>query len=192
MNRWKRCSSLLAALLITVTLVGWWLWSTRRDPQLLAIAQLQSQMKADLPPEQRRELWTQMQTKLEQLPSEKREQARTALREEFRATGRKRMDEFFALPKDKQIEHLDRDIASMQRRRQAAASRPQTKNTKSQTGNRNRWQNASSEQRSQWRKERLNNTDPKERAQWHAYRDMIRERMQQQGIAFGGPRRGGN
>ena len=97
-----------------------------------------------------------------------------------------RMDEFFALSPADQQKRLDEMIDRMlDRRKQREQNPPSGQNGQADRrgSGRQGWQNMTDAQRDTARKQRLDRTTPKMRAQFTEFRRMMNERMEQRGLS---------
>lgn len=163
-----------------------------------------SKRLAVTPPEERRKMMSDqdLRKEYETLSDADREKLRSAMWESRRQEMKKEMDTFFAAPPEKQNEILDKQIDRMTEMRkqweerraaneakQDSAKKDGGKKAGEQKGGnrRDRFKNASHEQKNEWARERLNRTDPAERARMMAYFQRLRKRMEERGISFGRP-----
>ena len=185
------------AVLFPIALLAIWVsGGFSKDPRRAELEQLQARLSDDgkkLPRDEQRKLWQEMRQKMDQLPEEDRQEIRREMWQERRVRMEQELDAFFALPPDKQKVELDKRIDQMEKWRKDRAARPQgdrgQRSANGRGGNGgNRGRNASEQERNKWRKRMLDNTDPKQRAQWRAYRDMMNDRRKERGLP---ERRGG-
>ena len=102
------------------------------------------------------------------------------------------MDEFFALARPEQQKRLDDIIDRMVQRSKERSQNP-GRADRNVRGGQDRGRNSTEAQRDAWRKQRLDRSSPKERAQWGAFRQRLQERLEQRGInANSLPGRGGH
>ena len=111
-------------------------------------------------------------------------------RNQWQQFAQQRMDEFFQLPPDQQRQRLDEIIDRMEQRQREAAQNPNA-NRGGDRGDRGR--NLTDAQRDQRRKERLDRTNPKMRAQFTEFGRRMNERRAERGLPpmQGRPGRGG-
>jgi hypothetical protein len=205
MNKKKTWTILLLLLLVTAAV--WALWSPSVDPQIAVIHDLPAQMDAT-PREQRGDLYKQMRETMDNMTPEGRQVLREERWKERQMQMKKRMGEFFALPYAQQIAELDKQIDQQEKwRKDRAARRAQNPNQQARgqgggpggfggggpggggpggggpggPGGGGPGGNRSSDplQRQQ---DRLDRTDPIERAEMTAYRQMMQQRRQQRGL----------
>ena len=196
---WISCS---IGLLLLLLLGAWAAGMFSTDPQVTEIQALRDKLRSPetekLPPEERRKLWEDMRQKMQTLPEEQRREMFRSGRQMFQERMAKRVDEFFALPKEKRMAALDKQIDEMeawrrQRERQNAGRGNRgggqaTQANGSRQGNasrgrRSRGQGPQAEQaRNQRRKSRLDETDPKMRAQMREYRRLMEQRRRERGL----------
>lgn len=159
------------------------------DPVVAEMQQLREQMR-DLPEAERRAQWESYRQRYEGLT----EAQRNALRDrgQWQQVAQQRMDEFFQLPPDRQRQQLDEMIDRMEQRRKERAQNPNA----NRAGRGDRGRNMSEAQRDQRRKERLDRTSPKMRAQFTEFGRRMNERRAERGLppveggGRGGPWRG--
>jgi len=198
---WISCSIGLVLLLL---LGAWASGMFSPDPQVTEIQSLREKLRAPetekLPPEERRKLWEAMREKMQALPEDQRREMFQAGRQVFQERMGKRVTEFFALPKEKRMAALDKQIDEMEawrrQREQQNAGRGGNRGNGNATqangssprgnasrGRRPRGQGPQAElARNQRRKSRLDNTDPKMRAQMREYRRLMEERRRARGL----------
>jgi hypothetical protein len=181
-------NALIGVVVIAVLALVAWSLGWFGDPVVAKMQQMRDQMFAnrDLPDADRRAQWDQFRQRMDGLSDAQRQAVWDSGRDRFQRFGRERMDEFFQLPPDKQRERLDEIIDRMQARQQnpnAGRGGP---------GGRGRGRNMTEGQRDQRRKEMISRTDPKMRAQFDQFRQMLGDRMKQRGMSppQGGPWRG--
>jgi hypothetical protein len=162
------------------------------DPVVAEMQQLRDQMR-DLPEAQRRAQWDAYRQRMETLTEEQRNALRGD-RGQWQQFAQQRMDEFFQLPPDAQRQRLDEMIDRMEQRRKERAQNPNA-NRGNRGGDRNR--NLTDAQRDQRRKERLDRTSPKMRAQFTEFGRRMNDRRAERGLppvegrgGRGGPWRG--
>lgn len=138
-----------------------------------------------LPQAQRDQLRGQFRQQMESLSEDQRQAFFEANRGEWMARSQQRMNEFFAMSKAEQQKRLDEILNRM--------TQPRNGNQNAR-GNRNGGgpggRNMSEAQREERSKRRIENTDPKMRAQFSEFRRMLGDRAQQRGIKLD-PGRGG-
>jgi hypothetical protein len=165
----------------------------RTDPVVAEMQQLRDQMfqNRDLPEADRRAQWQDFRQRMDGLTDAQRAALRDGGREQWQQFGQQRMNEFFALPRAEQNKRLDDMIDRMMAREK---ERQQNPNANQRGGGRggNRG-NLTDAQRDQRRKERLDRTDPKMRAQFTEFGRRMNERRAERGLPpmQGGPGRGG-
>jgi hypothetical protein len=176
------------AVLLLAVGTAWALGYFSGDPVVAEMQQLRDQMfeDRDLPQADRRAQWDNFRQRMEGLTDAQRNALWESGRERFQQFGQQRMDEFFQLPPDQQKQRLDEIIDRMQQRQQnpSAGRGP---------GGWGGGGNMTEAQRDQRRKEMISNTDPKMRARFDQFRQMLGDRMQERGLPpmEGGPGRGG-
>lgn len=173
----------IAVLAIVAWSLGWF-----GDPVVAEMQQMRDEMfaKRDLPEAERRAQWDQFRQRMDGLSDAQRRAVWDSGRDRFERFGRQRMDEFFQLPRAEQQKRLDEIIDRMQARQQ---------NPDGGRGGRGGWgggRNMTEGQRDQRRKEMISRTDPKMRAQFDQFRQMLGDRMKQRGMSApqGDPWRG--
>ena len=187
---WISCSVGMVLLLL---LGAWAAGMFAPDPQVTEIQSLRDKLSSPetekLPPEERRKLWEAMRTKIRALPEDQRREMSQQGRRMFQERMAKRVTEFFALPKEKRIAALDKQIDEMEAwRRQRQQQNAGQANGSSRQGNasrgrRPRGQGPQAElARNQRRKSRLDNTDPRMRAQMREYRRLMEDRRRERGL----------
>jgi hypothetical protein len=191
MNRRKTTIVATIALLLAVS-AAWALGMFHRtDPQVAELQQMRDEMFAerDVPREERRQQFNEFRQRMDNLSEEQRQQLWQSGREEWTRRIEERMDEFFALAPEEQQQRLDEIIDRMVERRQQREQNPGGDGRRG--GGRGDWQNMSDAQRDARRKQRLDQTSPKMRAQFTEFRRMMEDRMEERGLSssdFGGPR----
>jgi hypothetical protein len=182
----KRGAVVSSVILLLVILAARWAYF-RTDPVVAEMQQLRDEMMAnrDLPEADRRAQWDSFRQRMDGLSDAQRQAVWENGRDRFGQFGRQRMDEFFQLPKAEQQKRLDEIIDRMQARQNNGGGR----------GGPGGWgggRNMSDAQRDQRRKEMISRTDPKMRAQFDQFRQMMGQRMKERGIQGqpGGPWRG--
>ncbi|MGD9634753.1 MAG: hypothetical protein AB7G28_20595 [Pirellulales bacterium] len=181
MNKRKTTITILAVLALAATAWAYF----RTDPVVAEMQQLRDEMfnNRDLPEAERRAQWDNFRQRMDGLREDQRRAVWESGRDRFERFGRQRMDEFFQLPPAEQQKRLDEIIDRMQARQN------------NPNGGRGGWgggRNMTEGQRDQRRKEMISRTDPKMRAQFDQFRQMLGERMKQRGVqgSPGGPWRG--
>lgn len=177
----KRTTIVSGVVLLLVIVAATWAYF-RADPVVAEMQQLRDEMMAnrDLPEADRRAQWDNFRQRMDSLSDAQRRAVWDGGRERF---GRQRMDEFFQLPRAEQQKRLDQIIDRMQARQNNGGGRG---------GPGRGGRNMSEAQRDQRRKEMISRTDPKMRAQFDQFRQMMGQRMKERGIQGnpGGPWRG--
>jgi hypothetical protein len=200
MNK-KRWFLLVLILLLSTT--GAWAWF-RTDPQLAKVQALRAQMQSeDLTREQRRELFGQMREEMDKLSPEVRKSLFADRRKEWQKRQTQEMRDFFALPKDKQIAELDKQIDRRGRRGRGGPNGggpPGGRGQQNANGGGQNGQNGQGGANNgpggpggggfggrgldsmDRRKNYLDNTTPEFRAQMGQYRQMMQQRRTQRGV----------
>lgn len=186
----KRKVTIAAIVFIAVAAGAWALGLFGgADPVVAEMQQLRDEMFAnrDLPEAERRAQWDAYRQRMEGLTDAQRDALRAGGRQRWEQFGQQRMNEFFALPPVEQTKKLDEFINRMlERQKNPNANR-------GPRGGGDRGRNLTDAQRDQRRKERLDRTSPKMRAQFTEFRRRLDDRMKQRGLPpmEGGPGRGG-
>ncbi len=186
----------IVSSIVLVVLLGVVYAFFRTDPAVAEMQQLRDQMfqNRDLPEADRRAQWDQFRQRMDGLSDAQRQAVWESGRDQFQSFGRERMDEFFQLPPDKQRQRLDEFIDRMQARQQNPNGGGNGPGGRGGPGG--GWGgggNMTEGQRDQRRKEMISRTDPKMRAQFDQFRQMLGNRMKERGIQSppgGGPWRG--
>ena len=160
-------------LLLTAGTI-WALRTPATDPQVAKVQQLQAGLRAEnLSPEQRRERFDQFRQAMDQLRPEQREQVRSQMEGMFREQMMQPVKAYFSLPSEQRTAFLDQQINAMEQRRKEMeafrASQSQGKdqgNAQGKAAPRGRpdFRNMSAADRNQWRKQRLDQSKPEDRA----------------------------
>jgi uncharacterized membrane protein len=183
----KRTTGTVTAVLLF--LLMWWALSYGGDGQLAKVQDLRNQLRGDagkkLAPEQRRDLWKQLNDEMKQLSPEQR---RTLAKQQNRAMTEK-FKKFFSQSKSQQLAQLDADINRME-----AARKKWEQNKKSGSsgfggngpGGAGKGpaggKSLDPQQREHMRKERLEQTTPELRAMTSEYFRMLKDRREQRGL----------
>lgn len=184
MNKRRITVAAIAALLLAVG--GAWALGMfhRTDPQVAELQEMRSQLFADreVPREERRQQFSEFRQRLDNLSEEQRQQFWQSGRGEWMRRVEERMDEFFALAPEEQQQRLDEIIDRMIERRE---SRDQNPRPEGRRGGRGwgGWQNMTDAQRDARRKQRLDRTTPKMRAQFTEFRRMMNDRLEERGLS---------
>jgi hypothetical protein len=182
--------AIIGSIVVVLLMVGAAWAYFRQDPVVAEMQQLRDQMfqNRDLPEADRRAQWDSFRQRMEGLSDAQRSAIFDNGRDRWQRFGQQRMDEFFQLPPDQQKKRLDDMIDRMQQRGQ------NRNGGGGQAGQGGRGRNMTDAQRDQRRKEMISRTDPKMRAQFDQFRQMLGDRMKQRGMAppqgGGGPWRG--
>jgi len=167
----------------------------RTDPVVAEMQQLRDQMfqNRDLPQAERRAQWENFRQRMDSLTEAQRDALRDGGRERWQQFGQQRMDEFFKLPPDQQRQRLDEMIDRMEQRQRERAQNPNANQGGGRGGRGGDRGNMTDAQRDQRRKERLDRTSPKMRAQFTEFGRRLNERRAERGLppVEGGPGRGG-
>jgi hypothetical protein len=176
-----------------IVALAWWFWPRDDDQRIAKIKQLQQQVfqqQASSSEAQRRQLFRQLRDEMEQLPPQERAQ----LRGEMFAGARERMTTqikaFAELPPENRMAFLDEQIDRMESRRQARQGvRAQSEANVPRRSRRGGPFSApggdprmSQEERDQRRRERLDGSTARERAQFSLYFEALRKRRQERGL----------
>jgi hypothetical protein len=173
------------AVVVVLMLAGAaWAYSRigRTDPVVAEMQQLRDQMFAnrDLPDTDRRAQWQDFRQRMDSLTDAQRAALRDGGRERWQQFGQQRMNEFFALPAAEQNKRLDEIIDRMIAREKERQQNPNAnQGGGGRGGNRG---NMTEAQRDQRRKERLDRTDPKMRAQFTEFGRRMNERRAERGL----------
>jgi hypothetical protein len=121
MKTWKKITIGTVVLLLIAGGVSWAFWS-RPDPQLQKVKDMQAELfkKGTMPSPAEREA---LHKEMEQLTPEQRRAAWDQMRGHFEQRLDKQVAEYFALPKDKRNDYLDKRIAEMQKMRKEMEDR---------------------------------------------------------------------
>lgn len=193
MNKTKAIWTGIAATLLLA--LGSWAFGLfgGTDPALANLKQLGEQMRDEsLPQAQRDQMRGQFRQQMENLSEDQRQAFFDANRGEWMARSQQRMNEFFAMSKADQQKRLDEILNRMAQPRSGSQNARGNPNGGGPGG-----RNMTEAQREERSKRRIENTDPKMRAQFSEFRRMLGERAQQRGIkldqgrgGFGGGMRG--
>ncbi len=118
-----------------------------------------------------------MRREMENASEEERRNLRESRRLVSEAVWNKRIDDFFALPPEKQNEFLDREIARMEERVTQFGERRPSPVSETDLSSRGRQRDPSA--RLQWRRNMLSRTTPEERAKRREYFRRLMERRAQ-------------
>jgi hypothetical protein len=159
----------------------------RTDPVVAEMEQLRDQLR-NLPDADRRAGWDNFRQRMEGLTDAQRDALR-GNRDQWQQFAQQRMDQFFQLPPDQQRQRLDDIIDRMEQRQREWAKSPNA-NRGDRGGDRSR--NLTEAQRDQRRKERLDRTSSKMRAQFAEFGRRMNERRAERGLPpMQGPPGGG-
>jgi hypothetical protein len=184
---------------LSIVALAWWFWPYSDDPQVVKIKQLQQQIfqqQSSLSDAERGQLFRQLREEMKQLPEQQREQLRREMFEGARERMTSQVKKFAELPPDRRTAFLDEQIDRMESRRRQASQRgaaqsranapPGSRGGRRFDGPGGR-RNMSQEQRDQRRRERLDGSTARERAQFAAYFEALRKRRQERGLPQFGP-----
>jgi hypothetical protein len=189
-------NAFIGSIVVVLLMVGAAWAYFRQDPVVAEMQQLRDQMfqNRDLPEADRRAQWDSFRQRMEGLTDAQRSAIFDNGRDRWQRFGQQRMDEFFQLPPDQQKKRLDDMIDRMQQRGQNRNGGAGGQAGQGGRGGGGRGRNMTDAQRDQRRKEMISRTDPKMRAQFDQFRQMLGDRMKQRGMAppqgGGGPWRG--
>jgi hypothetical protein len=189
----KRKVTVAATVLLAVVAAAWAFGLFGgADPVVAEMQQLRDEMFAnrDMSEADRRAQWNAYRQRMDGLTDAQRDALREGGRERWQQFGQQRMDEFFALAPAEQTKKLDEFINRMlERQKNPNANR----GPGDRGGGGDRGRNMTDAQRDQRRKERLDRTSPKMRAQFTEFRRRMDDRMKERGLPpmEGGPGRGG-
>jgi hypothetical protein len=179
-------SSVLTLLLIFVAAWAFGFFN-RTDPAIAELQQIGSQMwDKNLPDAERNQLRTDFRQRMESMTDEQRRAFFDANRNQWAGRSQQRMDEYFAMSKADQQKRLDEIINRM-----VQAQNSQSPNASGQSNrgaNRGGGRNMTAAQREERSKRRLDNTTPRQRAQFTEFRKQLDSRAQQRGIQLGDQR----
>jgi hypothetical protein len=184
----KRRLAAAAALLLLLLLLGAVRFA-RTDPHVAKVQELRKQLAGDagrrLTEQQRREGWRQLRDEMKQLtPRQRRE-----LSAERRQRSTERLRRFAKMSKAERAAFLDAEINRMEalrRQWQNRAAGGRGAGGAGQGGGPGGRFGRSAEDRERWRKERLDETTPEERALRADFFKALSDRRQQRGLG-GGP-----
>lgn len=178
---------------LTLVLVGFAAWALgffhSTDPAIAELQDLSGKMRdASLTDAQRNQMRTEFRQRLGSISEEQRRAFFNANRNEWNQRTQQRMDEYFAMSKADQQKRLDEILNRMVQSRNSQ----QQQNANGQGGrgaNGNRGgRNMTDAERQQRSKQRLDNTTPKQRAQFAEFRKQLDTRAAQRGIQLGDQR----
>lgn len=213
--RWGGLIALLALLAFLVAwLLGWIRFTT--DPRVVEIRKLQEEARqkfvATGGPSTIAEATEAVATmatirqKVEALPEDLRPQVERGGANMFRSAMRARIDAYFALPPEKRLAELDRQIKQEEMMRKAFETAGAVMGAFGGGGNAGRGEGGQAgaapqqaggppgggpsggrteEDRNRWRKQMIDRTTPEQRAQWVEHRRAIDERRAQRGLPPG-------
>ncbi|MCE5303947.1 MAG: hypothetical protein LLF97_12685 [Planctomycetaceae bacterium] len=182
MKRKKTVAIVVISLLVIVGVV-WWARSGE-DP---AVANLREKIKELGPPgppgkgpPPSHEKMDELHKAMDQLTPEQRRQVMEPMHREMEQRMKKKLDEFFALSKDKRKDFLDKEIAEMEKRhKEMEANRP--KNDRGPGGPPGGL-NMSAEQRSMRHNEMLDRHSPQDRTRMGALMEAMEARRAELGL----------
>ena len=187
-------------LFCTLTLGAWAFGMFSPDPRVTAIKELRSKLESPeakkMSRDERRKIHSEMRKQFEAMPEDQRRALMQEGRGQWQARMQKHMDEFFALPPDKQTAAIDKQIDEMEarrKRREQGRSGNQTAGKDNQRGRgwggrRGSGGPQSENARNERRKRMMANTTPEQRAKFQAYRKLVENRRKQRGLPDGGGR----
>jgi hypothetical protein len=157
------------------------------DPAVAELQQMRDTMfsNRDLPEDQRRAQWQDFRQRMDGLSDEQRREFRRSGREQWQQFAQQRMDEFFGLPPAEQEKRLDEIIDRMTARQNERRQNPRDNDgARRDRGGRGDWggRNMTDAQRDARRKQRLDRTSPKMRAQFSEFGRRLNERMEERGL----------
>jgi hypothetical protein len=203
-----------ACLLLIASAALVWAFYPRESPYSAQAQQLASKiMDENLTDEQRRAVRDEMRQLRDSVPEEQRGEVFRAMGEQFRQRMESHMREFAQLPEDQRDAFLDRDIDRMESMRKEFEKRRAERASNGGGGGppfgggdgrgpgaggggpRGDRGPGSGEDRESWRRRRLDNSTPEQRALMTEYFQALAERRKERGLdpmpPFGGPRGGG-
>lgn len=203
--RWGGVIALLALLAFVVAwLLGWIRFTT--DPRVVEIQKLQEEARQKFVATggpntiaEAVEAVTTMVTirqKVEALPEDLRPQVERGGANMFRSAMRARIDAYFALPPEKRLAELDRQIKQEEMMRKAFETAGAVMGAIGGGGNAGRGQGGQAggpsgsrteEDRNRWRKQLIDHTTPEQRARYVEYRRAMDARREQLGLPSRGP-----
>ena len=195
----------LGLLLVVAVGAGaaWLIVHEREDPQVARVQQIQhdlletgardngSQTAAERreSAEQTQELFQQMREEVEQLDEEQRREVMQGFRQQMLERMRDTIDEYHGLPPEEQTAFLDREINRVEERRatlggQGRGGGDSSRNAGSgdTSGGASDRPRPTNDQRQQFRRERLADTTPEERASFTAYVEAFNRRREERGL----------
>jgi hypothetical protein len=184
----------IALVVVFVSAAAAWAFGFFRgtDPVVAEMQQLRDQMfqNRDLPEAERRAQWENFRQRMDGLTDAQRAALRDGGRDQWQQFAQQRMDQFLQLPPDKQRQRLDEMIDRMEQRQRERAQNP---NANQARRGGDRGSNLTDAQRDQRRKERLDRTNPKMRAQFAEFGRLMNQRRAERGLppAQGRPGGGG-
>jgi hypothetical protein len=177
-------------VVVSLLLVGGVVWWARsgEDP---AVANLRAKMKELGPPgppgkgpPPPREKMNELHKAMDQLTPEQRRQVMEPMHQEMEKRMKQKLDEFFALPKDKRKDFLDQEIAEMEKRhKEMEANRPKNARNDRRPGGPPGGLNMSSEQRSMRHNEMLDRHSPQDRTRMGAFMEAMESRRAELGLS---------
>jgi hypothetical protein len=183
MRRTKTIAAALVGVAVLVA-VAWGLGLFGGlDPEVVELQNMRDAMfsqRDQMSEAERRAAWEGFRGRLEGLTEDQRRVLFESGRGQMQAYMGQRMNEFFALPPEEQKRELDRQVQQIVQRRQQG-DRPGAEARGRGGGPGDRRASATEAQRNEWRKRRLDRTDPRLRAQFGEYRRLLNERLQQHG-----------
>jgi hypothetical protein len=193
----KRIAAISSAVVLLLAIVAAWALGFFGDPVVAEMQQLRDQMfeNRDLSEADRRAQWEGFRERMDGLTEAQRNAVFESGRDRWQQFGQKRMDEFFQLPPDQQKQRLD-EIIDRMLERQNNPNANRGPGGPGGPGGRGGWgggRNMTDAQRDQRRKEMISRTDPKMRARFDQFRQMMGDRMKERGLPpmqGGGPWRG--
>jgi hypothetical protein len=192
MDKKKLSIGIVVFLIIGVSAAWAMGYFHRTDPAVAELQQFRDEMRK-APEADRPAMFQKFRAKMDGLTDAQRQEFRQNNQGQFRQDQARRMAEFFAMSPADQKKRLDEMIDRMQKwQQQGGAGAGANRNGAAgaggaagggQGGGRGgRQQNATDGQREQARKDRLDNSNPVERAQQDKFRQMMGDRMQARGI----------
>jgi hypothetical protein len=178
---------------LTLVLVVFAAWALgffhQTDPAIAELQDLSGKMRdASLTDAQRNQMRTDFRQRLDSLSEDERRAFFNSNRNEWNQRTQQRMDEYFAMSKADQQKRLDEILNRMvQARNSQQQQNANGQGSRGASGNRG-GRNMTDAERQQRSKQRLDNTTPKQRAQFAEFRKQLDTRAQQRGIQLGDQR----
>jgi hypothetical protein len=178
---------------LTLVLVVFAAWALgffhQTDPAITELQDLSGKMRdASLTDAQRNQMRTDFRQRLDSLSEDQRRAFFNANRNEWNQRTQQRMDEYFAMSKADQQKRLDEILNRMVQARNSQQQQNATGQGNRGANSNRGGRNMTDAERQQRSKQRLDNTTPKQRAQFAEFRKQLDTRAQQRGIQLGDQR----